>query len=115
MNRDFLVWVKNSIAEYGFVEGLDFLLPQMGEKENAGLQTTIDYHLLLDTANVLARLEKDDQGRAALRAVLLARAGKTRPAPWPTAQLPDKVPLLRVILVGLGIFICWGLFWVWVF
>ncbi|MBT9100471.1 antA/AntB antirepressor family protein [Methylovulum psychrotolerans] len=62
------------MVEYGFVEGLDFKLPQMGELENAGLQTKIDYSLSLDIANVLAMVEKSDQSRAAL----LARTGQTR-------------------------------------
>ncbi|WP_170065169.1 antA/AntB antirepressor family protein [Methylovulum psychrotolerans] len=109
VKQDFLVWVKNRMAEYGFIEGLDFLPPQMGEQENAGLQTTIDYHLSLDMANVLAMVEKSDQGRAAL----LARTGQTRPeAPPPDAgkvvPLPaDRVPVLLAVLVALGVF--WGL------
>ncbi|WP_170065172.1 antA/AntB antirepressor family protein [Methylovulum psychrotolerans] len=118
-----LVWVKNSIAEYGFIEGLDFLLPQMGEKENAGLQTTTDYHLSVDTANVLAMVDKSDQGRAARRFFidsenvlweqLLVRISQTRPeAPPPdtaaVVPLPaDRMPILLAVLVGLGVF--WGL------
>ncbi|POZ51796.1 antA/AntB antirepressor family protein [Methylovulum psychrotolerans] len=94
------------MVEYGFVEGLDFKLPQMGELENAGLQTKIDYSLSLDIANVLAMVEKSDQGRAAL----LARTDQTRPeVPPPDAgtalPLPaDRVPVLLAVLVALGFF-----------
>jgi phage anti-repressor protein len=100
VKQDFLVWVKNS-----FIEELDFLPPQMGGQENAGLQTTIDYHLSLDMANVLAMVEKSDQGRAAL----LVRTGQTRPeAPLDAGKavpLPaDRMPVLLAVLVALGVF-----------
>jgi hypothetical protein len=88
------------MVEYGFVEGLDFKLPQMGELENAGLQTKIDYSLSLDIANVLAMVEKSDQGRVAL----LARTDQTRPD---TGVLPlpaDRVPFLLAVLVRLVFF-----------
>ncbi|POZ49541.1 hypothetical protein AADEFJLK_04691 [Methylovulum psychrotolerans] len=74
LNREFLVWVKNRMAEYGFVEGLDLLLPQMGELENSGLQTTTDYCLSLNTAKALAMVGRNPQVRGRGNILLIAGA-----------------------------------------
>jgi len=113
VKRDFSAWLKKRMAQYGFVEGLDFLLLQMEDQKNVGFQTKIDYHLSLDMAKELAMVEKNAQGRAVRRyfidcesrllAQLLAQAGQTRPeAPPPDAgeafPLPeDRVPILLAV------------------
>ncbi|MBT9100445.1 antA/AntB antirepressor family protein [Methylovulum psychrotolerans] len=74
VKRDFSAWVKNRMAEYWVIQGLDFLLPQMGEQENAGLQTTIDYCLSLDTAKALAMVGRNPQGRGRGGILLIAGA-----------------------------------------
>lgn len=63
--RDFSTWIKDRIEEYGFVEGIDFLIPQKrGTKTGrGGDRRSIDYHLILDTAKELGMIERSEKGR----------------------------------------------------
>ncbi|EGX8498286.1 phage antirepressor Ant, partial [Escherichia coli] len=58
-------WVKERIAEYGFVESLDYILIcQNGQtKGRGGDRRSKDYHLTLDTAKELAMVERNEKGR----------------------------------------------------
>lgn len=65
IGRDFTTWAKARLAEYGFVENVDFVKcepgPQIGGVGNRGART--DYYLALDTAKELAMVERTPAGR----------------------------------------------------
>lgn len=64
IGRDFSTWIKNRIAEYGFVAQEDFIVvstPRIGGAGNRGKRT--EYHLTLDMAKELAMVENNDRGR----------------------------------------------------
>ncbi|EPW6223861.1 antA/AntB antirepressor family protein [Escherichia coli] len=65
VGRMFAHWVKERIAEYGFVESLDYILIcQNGQtKGRGGDRRSKDYHLTLDTAKELAMVERNEKGR----------------------------------------------------
>ncbi|HHZ4314471.1 TPA: antA/AntB antirepressor family protein [Escherichia coli] len=65
VGRMFAHWVKERIAEYGFVESLDYILScQNGQtKGRGGDRRSKDYHLTLDTAKELAMVERNEKGR----------------------------------------------------
>ncbi|EIY5875393.1 antA/AntB antirepressor family protein [Escherichia coli] len=65
VDRMFAHWVKERIAEYGFVESLDYILIcQNGQtKGRGGDRRRKDYHLTLDTAKELAMVERNEKGR----------------------------------------------------
>ncbi|EGC6661737.1 phage antirepressor Ant [Escherichia coli] len=65
VGRMFAHWVKERIAEYGFVESLDYILIcQNGQtKGRGGDRRRKDYHLTLDTAKELAMVERNEKGR----------------------------------------------------
>ncbi|RNI79632.1 antA/AntB antirepressor family protein [Escherichia coli] len=64
VGRMFAHWVKERIAEYGFVESLDYILIcQNGQtKGRGGDRRSKDYHLTLDTAKELAMVERNEKG-----------------------------------------------------
>ncbi|ENE3884876.1 antA/AntB antirepressor family protein [Escherichia coli] len=57
VGRMFAHWVKERIAEYGFVENQDYMIiSQVREKIGRG-RPAKDYHLTLDTAKELAMVD----------------------------------------------------------
>lgn len=70
VGRDFATWIKERIAEYGFVEGEDFS-PISGKTSARGGRPATDYHLTLDTAKELSMVENNDLGRR-IRRYLIA-------------------------------------------
>ena len=73
VGRDFSDWIKYRIAQYGFVEGDDYLLvfgsPNLGNQKGRGgnRRTVADYNLTLDMAKELAMVENNERGRQARR------------------------------------------------
>ncbi|ELT2924898.1 antA/AntB antirepressor family protein [Escherichia coli] len=65
VGRMFAHWVKERIAEYGFVESQDYILIcQNGQtKGRGGDRRSKEYHLTLDTAKELAMVERNEKGR----------------------------------------------------
>ncbi|MGZ8239687.1 MAG: antA/AntB antirepressor family protein [Methylobacter sp.] len=63
VKRDFSTWIKKRIADYQFVENKNYSIPRLGELENSGLQTKIEYHLTLTMAKELGLVERNEQGR----------------------------------------------------
>lgn len=63
VGRMFAHWVKERIAEYGFVESQDYILIcQNGQtKGRGGDRRSKDYHLTLDTAKELAMVERNEK------------------------------------------------------
>lgn len=64
VGRDFATWIKQRIAEYGFVESEDFS-PIRGKSR--GGRPSADYYLTLDMAKELAMVENNDRGRQVRR------------------------------------------------
>lgn len=62
-------WLKERIAEYGFVENQDFLIAsEISEaKKGRGGHNRTEYHITLDMAKELAMVERNEQGKAARR------------------------------------------------
>lgn len=72
VGRDFSNWIKGRIDEYGFIEGVDFLVidspnPANQKKGRGGDRRSIDYHLTIDMAKELAMIENNEIGRAVRR------------------------------------------------
>lgn len=85
VGRDFSNWVKDRIAAYGFVEGVDFVTvsrsPESGsgnrgadgspnlanQTGRGGDRRSIDYFATLDMAKELSMVERNEKGRQARR------------------------------------------------
>lgn len=74
IGRDYSNWIKDRIAEYGFVEGLDYLRikgfdsPNLAnQKKRGGDRRSIESFLSLDMAKELSMVERNEQGRQARR------------------------------------------------
>lgn len=75
VGRDFSNWIKDRIAEYGFVEGEDYVKGTVGGEagfspdaaKNARGRPAVDYGLTLDMAKELAMVERTARGRQARR------------------------------------------------
>ena len=63
-SQDFSDWIKNRIQQYGFVEGVDYLIHKFTDNPLGG-RPTIDYHITVDMAKELAMVERNDKGRQA--------------------------------------------------
>ena len=63
--RDFSTWIKDRIEEYGFIEAIDFLIPQIRgiKKGRGGDRRSIEYHLSIDMAKELGMIERNEKGR----------------------------------------------------
>jgi len=73
VGRDYTTWIKDRIAEYGFLEGEDFICvtghpdfsPNRGKNRRG--RPNKDYFLTLDMAKELAMVERTPRGRQARR------------------------------------------------
>jgi len=78
IGRDFTSWVKGRIAQYGFVEGDDYLVidsigtgndrfsPERGKTSKGG-RPWIDYLITIDMGKELAMVERNEKGRQVRR------------------------------------------------
>ncbi|CNI14622.1 AntA/AntB antirepressor domain-containing protein [Yersinia frederiksenii] len=72
VGRDFTTWIKARIKQYGFKEGVDYVMvedlstPVSGSAKSRQ-QVEHDYILSLDMAKELSMVERNDQGKAARR------------------------------------------------
>ncbi|EOL4299958.1 antA/AntB antirepressor family protein [Escherichia coli] len=94
VGRMFAHWVKERIAEYGFVESQDYILIcQNGQtKGRGGDRRSKDYHLTLDTAKELAMVERNEKGRQ-IRRYFIECEKKLR-SMQPAQQLTDEEIIL---------------------
>ena len=69
VGRDFSNWMKDRIAEYGFVENNNFILIRQNGRTNGrgGDRRSVDYFLTLEMAKELAMVEKNEKGKEARR------------------------------------------------
>lgn len=99
VGRDFATWIKDRIAEYGFVEGEDFAVVQNLSSPNSGSakarsQKITDYHLSLDMAKELGMVERTEQGRKIRRYFIACEAEKLAAQVPEAKKLPAAKPLL---------------------
>ncbi|BBE09697.1 Prophage antirepressor [Mycoavidus cysteinexigens] len=65
IGKDFSTWIKNRIAQYGFIEDQDFVLfPNFGENLTGG-RPAKEYALTLDMAKELSMVERNEKGKQA--------------------------------------------------
>lgn len=87
-------WLKERIAEYGFLENQDFVIAsEISEaKKGRGGHNKTEYHITLDMAKELAMVERNEQGRAARRYFIECEK-KLQQAQMPPAKkaLPAKI------------------------
>lgn len=72
VGRDYSNWIKDRIAEYNFIEGLDFIVVESLRSPNsastkARRQRVKEYFLSLGMAKELSMVERNEQGRLARR------------------------------------------------
>lgn len=67
--QDFSTWLKKRIADYEFLQDVDFIIPQKNgtQKSITYGNDKIDYHLTLDMAKELSMVERNAKGKQARR------------------------------------------------
>lgn len=92
VGRDFTTWIKGRLAEYGFAEGVDYVVagsPDRGNQSGrGGDRRSVDYHLTLDVAKELAMLENNERGRQVRRYFIECE----RQARAARSALPQSLP-----------------------
>ncbi|MEL0623797.1 antA/AntB antirepressor family protein [Marinomonas arenicola] len=68
LGRDFSNWIKARIAQYGFEEGIDFIIISRSPILASGNRgATKEYFITLDMAKELAMVERNEKGKQARR------------------------------------------------
>lgn len=67
VGRVFAAWIKGRIAEYGFVQGVDYEVFSETGKNPLGGRAAKEYALTLDMAKELAMVENNERGRQVRR------------------------------------------------
>ena len=99
VGRDFSNWMKDRIAQYDFVEGVDFIKTQDLSSPNLAnaksrAQTRIEYHLTLGMAKELCMVERNEKGKQARQYFIeCERVAKQKLAAQPA--LPSYSEALR--------------------
>lgn len=96
IGKDFTTWIKDRVAQYGFIEGQDFaiyLLPSFGEKGQG--RDLKEYAITIDMAKELSMVERNERGKQA-RAYFIECERKLRQASQ--IDLSDPVKLRNALL-----------------
>lgn len=67
VGRDFSNWIKDRIEEYGFLEGMDYIVFAKSGENPKGGRPQKEYALTINTAKELSMVERNDEGRRARR------------------------------------------------
>jgi phage anti-repressor protein/phage antirepressor YoqD-like protein len=92
--QDFSTWIKGRIEQYGFVEGVDYLVHKFMEQLPSGAKQKIDYYISLDMAKELSMVERNDKGKEARQYFLECE----RRAKDPMQMLSDPNALRQALL-----------------
>lgn len=65
MLTQFKDWIARRIEEYGFIENQDYLLAKIVEQLPSGAKHKTDYHLTIDMAKELSKVERNEKGKQA--------------------------------------------------
>lgn len=89
VGKDFSSWIKDRIAKYEFIDGLDFeVFTNSGENSNGG-RPSIDYALSIDMAKELSMVENNEKGRLARKYFI--ECEKQLRYQKPSSLLEDKI------------------------
>jgi phage anti-repressor protein len=97
VGRLFAAWIKSRIADYGFVDGEDYItISHFPNPESGNRGKRIEYHISLDMAKELSMVERNEQGKQARRYFIECErrllAKPTVPAlPRPGDDLPSAL------------------------
>ncbi|WP_266032831.1 antA/AntB antirepressor family protein [Brucella intermedia] len=92
-NKDhFSTWIKDRIAQYGFVENADFV--SFSESSEKGGRPSKEYALSLDMAKELSMVERNEKGKQARQYFIECE----RRAKDPVAALNDPVAMRGLLL-----------------
>ncbi len=102
--RDFTTWIKGRIAQYGFIEGVDFVTteygsPDRGTTRTGGDRRSVTYHLTLGTAKEIAIVENNAEGRRIRRYFIECERRALQAASKPAPDLSDPHALRTLLLL----------------
>lgn len=86
--QEFAHWIKSRIEQYGFVEGMDYLIDKFIKQLPSGAKSVIDYYITLDMAKELAMVERNAKGKQA-RQYFIACEKEVKALPSSKARLPS--------------------------
>jgi len=95
VGTSFKDWVTRRIADYGFIEGVDF---SSFLSESSGGRPAKDYHLSLDMAKELSMVERNEKGKQARQYFLACERKAKSTATDPIAILSDPAAMRGLLL-----------------
>ncbi|HWT62507.1 MAG TPA: antA/AntB antirepressor family protein [Ochrobactrum sp.] len=63
VGKDYTNWIKDRIKKFGFIEGVDYLLAEIGEQHPSGTKYRTEYFLTLSMGKELGMIDRSDKGR----------------------------------------------------
>ena len=92
VKRDFTSWIKGRIKQYGFVEGVDYLLTKTGEQLPSGTKYLSEYTITVSMGKELSMVERTPKGREVrLYFIACERAAMAQHTPSITREVHDRV------------------------
>ena len=99
VGKDFSTWIKNRIEQYGFAEGVDYLLHKFMAQLPSGSKQKIDYHISIDMAKELAMVERSDKGRE-VRQYFIECERRLKQQTTPAMLSPVETDLRAIAIIG---------------
>jgi phage anti-repressor protein len=65
--KDYTTWIKDRIKKFGFIEGVDYLLTEIGEQLPSGTKYRTEYYLTIGMGKELGMVDRTAKGRAIRR------------------------------------------------
>lgn len=62
--KDYTTWIKDRIKRFGFIEGVDYLLTEIGEQLPSGTKYRTEYYLTIGMGKELGMVDRTVKGRA---------------------------------------------------
>lgn len=63
VGKDYTSWMKDRIKKFGFIEGVDYLLTEIGEQLPSGTKYRTEYFLTISMGKELGMVDRSEQGR----------------------------------------------------
>ncbi len=103
IGKDFSTWMKDRIAQYDFVENVDYVKTEDLRSPNSGstksrVQTVIEYHLSIDMAKELSMVERNEKGKQARQYFIECERRAKQAVVDPVAVLNDPAAMRGLLL-----------------
>ena len=87
VGKDYTSWIKDRIKKFGFIEGVDYLLTEIGEQLPSGTKYRTEYFLTISMGKELGMVDRSERGRQIRKYFISIEERATAPRQMTPAEM----------------------------